>query len=334
VAKVLNVGIVGCGRIAEAHLNALSSLKDKFKVSAVYDLDTKRAEDISKKFGINVKPKLEELLTDNSIDLISVTVPDGFHYDIVKKALLSYKNVLVEKPIALNMREANELIQIAKRENVFLGVVLQKRLFKIFKRVKEAVDNGKIGNIFLTSLQQLWYRDDNYFSTSWHGKKTLDGGLILNQSVHNIDLIDWISGPIDKIFAYGGQVARQDIETEDTVAAVFETQKGIGNITLTISSYPKNFGDLFEFIGDKGRILIGTGAFEQLTSKDFKEDLQELKQPTLSGYGHRLMYNEVYDKIKNGKNTIIDINDTYHSFAVAFAMRKSIEEKREITVGG
>ncbi|MEA2015258.1 MAG: Gfo/Idh/MocA family oxidoreductase [Actinomycetota bacterium] len=332
--EVLKVGIVGCGRIAEAHLNALSSLKDKFEVSAVYDLDEKRAESISKKFGINEKPKLEELLSNTKLDLISVTVPDGFHYDIVKKVLLSHKNVLVEKPIALNISEVNELIQIAKRENVFLGVVLQKRLFKIFKRAKETVDAGKIGNIFLTSLQQVWYRDDNYFAISWHGKKTLDGGLILNQSAHNIDLVEWISGPIRKVFTYGGQVVRQDIETEDTVAAVFETEKGIGNIMLTISSYPKNFGDLFEFIGNKGRILIGTGAFEQLTSKDFKEDLQELKQPTLSGYGHKLVYEEVYDKIKNGKNTIIDVNDAYHSFAVAFAMRKSIEEKREIDIGG
>jgi len=331
---VLRVGIIGCGRIAEAHLIALSDLKDKFEVSYIYDLDKNRAEDVSKRFGISLREELEEVLNDTKLDIISITVPDGFHYDIVKKALLSHKNVLVEKPLALNMIETNELIQIAKKENVFLGVVLQKRLFKIFKKVKEVVDAGKIGNLYLTTLQQIWYRDDDYFATSWHGKKALDGGLILNQSIHNIDLVNWVSGPIKKIFAYGGQVARHDIETEDTVSAVFEAQKGIGNIVITISSYPNNFGDLLEFIGDKGRILIGTGAFEELTSKDFKEDLQELKQPTLSGYGHRLVYNEVYDKIKIGKDTMIDVNNTYHSFAVAFALRQSIEEKREITIGG
>lgn len=331
---MLRVGIIGCGRIAEAHLIALSDLKDKFEVSYIYDLDKNRAEDVSKRFGISLREELEEVLNDTKLDIISITVPDGFHYDIVKKALLSHKNVLVEKPLALNMIETNELIQIAKKENVFLGVVLQKRLFKIFKKVKEVVDNGKIGNLYLTTLQQIWYRDDDYFATSWHGKKVLDGGLILNQSIHNIDLANWVSGPIKRIFAYGGQVARHDIETEDTVSAVFEAQKGIGNIVITISSYPNNFGDLFEFIGDKGRILIGTGTFEELTSKDFKEDLQELKQSTLSGYGHRLVYNEVYDKIKIGKDTMIDVNNTYHSFAVAFALRQSIEEKREITIGG
>lgn len=331
---MLRVGIIGCGRIAEAHLMALSALKDKFDVSYIYDLDKKRAEGLSKKFGIRVKEDLEGVLNDAKLDLISVTVPDGFHYDIVKKALLSHKNVLVEKPIALSMIETNELIQIAKYENVFLGVVLQKRLFKIFKKVKEVVDSGKIGNLYLTNLQQIWYRDDNYFVTSWHGKKNMDGGLILNQSIHNIDLVNWISGPIKNVFAYGGQVARYDIETEETVSAVFKAEKGIGNISMTISSYPKNFGDLFEFIGDKGRILIGTDAFGELTSKEFKDDLQELKQPTLSGYGHRLVYNEVYDKIKIGKDTIIDANNTYHSFAVAFALRQSIEEKREVTIGG
>lgn len=331
---MLRVGIIGCGRIAEAHLIALSNLKDKFEVSYIYDLDKKRAEDVSKRFGISLKEELEEVLNDTKLDIISITVPDGFHYDIVKKALLSHKNVLVEKPLALNTIETNDLIQIAKRENVFLGVFLQKKLFKIFKKVKETVDTGKIGNLYLTTLQQIWYRDDNYFATSWHGKKALDGGLILNQSIHNIDLVDWISGPIKKVFAYGGQVARHDIETEETVSAVFEAQKSIGNIVITISSYPNNFGDLFEFIGDKGRILIGLGAFEELTSKEFKDDLQELKQPTLSGYGHRLVYNEVYDKIKTGKDTIIDVNNTYHSFAVAFALRQSIEDKREVIVGG
>jgi len=331
---VLNVGIIGCGRIAEAHLNALSDLKDKFEVHSVYDLDEKRAENISEKFGISVKPKLEELMNDTKLDLISVTVPDGLHYDIVKKALLSHKNVLVEKPIALNISEVNELIQIAKRENVFLGVVLQKRLFKIFKRVKEAVDAGKIGNVFLTSLQQVWYRDDNYFASSWHGKKTLDGGLILNQSVHNIDLVDWISGPIRKVSAYGGRVVKQNIETEDTVASIFETEKGIGNIMLTISSYPKNFGDLFEILGDKGRIFIGTGAFEKLTSEEFKEDLWELKKGTISGYGHKLVYEEAYNKINNGKDTTIDVNNAYHPFAVALGIKRSIEEKREIVIGG
>jgi len=101
---------------------------------------------------------------------------------------------------------------------------------------------------------------------------------------------------------------------------------------LTISSYPENFGDLFEILGDKGRIFVGTGEFEKLTSEEFKEDLWELKKGTISGYGHKLVYEETYNKINNGKDTIIDANNACHSFAVAFGIKRSIERKRGIDI--
>jgi len=331
---VIKVGIVGCGRIAEAHLNALATIQDKFEVAAVFDVDKNRAKNMSAKFGVNAKQDLGNLLNDSEINLVSVTVPDGLHYEIVKKALQSGKNVLVEKPIALSLNQTEELIQFANNNRLFFGVVLQKRLFSIFRKVKGIVDSGEIGRVFLVLFQQIWYRDDNYFLSSWHGKRAMDGGLILNQSIHNIDLLDWIAGPIERITAYGGKVARKKIETEDTVTSLFKFSGGVGSIALTISAYPKNYGDLLEIFGDKGKIVIGTGSFSNLTSDEFKGEIEELKNSTLSGYGHRLVYEEAYDKIVNGKNVDIDINNVYHSYRVAFGIRESIEKGKEVIIGG
>ncbi len=331
---MIKVGIVGCGRIAEAHLNALSTLKAKFTVTAIFDVNKDRAKHLSDKFGVNVKQNLENLLNDTEINLISVTVPDGLHYEVVKKTLQSGKNVLVEKPVALSLGQAEELIHIANDNNLFFGVVLQKRLFNVFRKIKEIVVRGEIGEVFLVLFQQIWYRDDNYFSSSWHGKKTMDGGLILNQSIHNIDLIDWIVGPIEKVTAYGGKVAKKKIEMEDTVASLLKIPHGVGNIALTISAYPSNYGDLFEIFGDKGKIVIGTGSFSKLTSNKFKGDVTELKNSTLSGYGHKLVYEEVYDKIINGKSVDIDVNNVYHSYKVAFGIRESLETGKEVIIGG
>ncbi len=331
---MIKVGIVGCGRIAEAHLNALSALKDNFTVAAIFDIDKGRAKCLSDKFGVNVERNLENLLNDAEINLISVTVPDGFHYEVVKKAIRSNKNVLVEKPVALSLEQAEELIHLANDNKIFLGVVLQKRLFSIFRKAKEVVERGEIGEVFLVLFQQIWYRDDNYFLSSWHGKKTMDGGLILNQSIHNIDLIDWIVGPIEKVTAYGGKVVKKRIETEDTVASLLKIPHGVGSISFTISAYPGNYGDLFEIFGDKGKIVIGTGSFSELTSDKFKSGIKELENSTLSGYGHKLVYEEVYDRIINGKSVDIDVNNVYHSYKVAFGIRESIETGKEVIIGG
>ncbi len=331
---MIKLGIIGCGRIAGAHINAIRSLKGKFDVVSLFDVNADKAEEFSKKTGIKVIHNLDELLSDNSIDLVSITVPDGFHYEMAKKALLAHKNVLLEKPIALNINEINDLLGFSSKEKLFLGVVLQKRLFKAFKEVKRMIRNEEIGHLFLTSFQQIWYRDEHYFENSWHGNKKIDGGLILNQSAHNIDLIDWISGPIGKVFAYGGAIVKKNIETEDTVSSVFKTKRGIGNITLTISSYPSNYGELFEFIGDKGKIAIGTGAFEHLTSEKLLTYMPELKRPTLSGYGHRLVYDEVYKALSGENIDSVSIKNTYHSFLVGLGIRKSLEENKEVIIGG
>ncbi len=331
---MIKVGIVGCGRIAKAHLNALSGMRNKFFVSTVFDTNIEIANSLAREYGVSsVSAHFEEILNDPSINLVSVTVPDGFHYRIVKKLLLAGKNVLVEKPIALSKNEMIDLVNLAKSKDLFLGVVLQKRLFKIFVNIKRLVENGVLGDIFLSSLQQIWYRDDAYFNSSWHGERSIDGGLILNQSTHNIDLLDWIVGPITRVISFGGNLVK-NIETEDTVASSYTTENGVGNIMLTISSYPKNFGSLFQIFGTKGRITVGTGKFECLTTEELKQYLYELKYPTISGYGHSIVYSEVFDRLTHGEHTNIEAFNVIHSSLVAFALRKSIEEHKKIEIGG
>jgi UDP-N-acetyl-2-amino-2-deoxyglucuronate dehydrogenase len=331
--EMIKVGLIGAGRIARAHLNALRSLQGKFSVSGIYDVDKNKSLRLSKDFDLNVFSSLGQAI-DKS-DLLSITVPDGFHYKLTKQALVTGKPVLTEKPAALTEANLEDLLDISERSSVPIFVSLQKRLFKTFKNVHRAVNEGEIGILIASSLQQIWYRDENYFKNNWHGNKLSDGGLILNQSIHNLDLLNLISGGISKVSAFGGNLINKAIETEDIVVATFETRKNsVGDILLTISSGPRNYGELFEFIGSKGKIFIGTGNFTQLTSKNFVQFEEELKTSTLSGYGHTLVYKEIYNRIAKNTESEIELKNVYDSHKLAFAIRNAIIENRKITIGG
>lgn len=332
---MIKVGFIGAGRITNAHLNALKNLKDKFLPLAVADPIEENATHITGEFGLSHTYKdYKDMLDKEKIDLVVIAAPNGLHYKISRDVLEKGINVLIEKPLALSYIEGKLLVDIANSKKVFLGVVLQKRLLPLYKNLKNAVDEEKFGKIFLVHLSLRWSRSKEYFANSWRGTREMDGGLIFNQAIHDIDILDYLFS-ISEIFAYGGTFVHQ-IETEDNVVAVFKTKNSaIGSFEFTISLNEKNMGEIIEIFGEKGRFIYGTGEYEKLTTIPpflnlSEKDISFAKEPTINGTGHRLVYEEVAKAIKNRDDSPISGKNVLHSMLVAEGILKSIRTSKRI----
>jgi predicted dehydrogenase len=326
---MIKVGFIGAGRITNAHLNALKELKEIFLPVAVADPVEENTKNIAKDFGIpNTYIDYKEMLDRERLDLVVVAAPNGLHYRISRDVLERGINVLVEKPLALSYKESKSLVDIADYKKLFLGVVLQKRLLPLYKNLKSALDEVKFGKIFLIHLSLRWSRSKEYFANSWRGTRDMDGGLIFNQAIHDIDILDHLFS-IREIFAYGGTFVHQ-IETEDNIAGVFKTKSGaIGSFEFTISLNEKNMGEVIEVFGEKGRFIYGTGEYEKLTTiPDFlnlnNKDISISKEPTLNGTGHKFVYEEVAKAIKNADESLISGKNVLHSILVSEGILNSI----------
>ena len=332
---MIKVGFIGAGRITTAHLNAIKELKDIFVPVAVADPIDENATHIASEFGLlHTYRNYKDMLGKEKLDLAVVAAPNGLHYNISKDVLENGVNVLVEKPLALSYREAEELVEIANSKKAFLGVVLQKRLLPLYKNLKRAIDEGRFGRIFLIHLSLRWSRSRDYFANSWRGTREMDGGLIFNQAVHNIDMIDYLFS-IEEVFAYGGTFTH-NIETEDNVVGVFKTKGGaIGNFEFTISLNDKNMGEIIEIFGEKGRFIYGTGQYESLTTiPSFlnlsEKDFSLAREPTINGDAHRLVYDEVANVIINGRDSVINGKNALRSILIAEGILNSIETNERI----
>jgi len=334
---MIKVGFIGAGRITTAHLNALKELKDTYLPVAVADPVEERAMHIAKDFGIpNAYNDYKDMLDKETLVLVAVAAPNGLHYKISKDVLENGINTLVEKPLALSYREAEELVNIADSKKLFLGVVLQKRLLPLYKNLKSALDGEKFGKIFLIHLSLRWSRSKEYFENSWRGTRDMDGGLIFNQAIHDIDILDHLFS-IREIFAYGGTFVHQ-IETEDNIVGVFKTKSGaVGSFEFTISLNEKNMGEVIEVFGEKGRFIYGTGEYEKLTNiPEFlnlsDKDISISKEPTLNGTGHKFVYEEVAKAIKNGDESLISGKNVLQSMLVAEGILNSIKTNERIAL--
>jgi len=334
---MIRVGIIGAGRITEAHLNALRELSGVFVTVAVCDPVFENAERYAKVFhDLHIYKDHFTMLKEEDIDLAVIATPNGLHYKLCKELIESGLNVLVEKPLALTYREAEEIVNLASLKNIFVGVVTQKRLLPLYKTLKSAIDNGKFGKIYLAHLSLKWSRPEEYFLSTWRGTREMDGGIIFNQAMHNIDILDYLLSIVE-VFAYGGTFTH-NIETEDNVVGVFKTKSGaVGSFDLTISLSDKNMGELIEVFGEKGRFLYGTGRYESLTTFPAFLNIQDNdilinNLPTIEGNLHKLVYSEVADAIENGGDSVINAKNVLHSILVAEAIMKSLQRHETIFI--
>jgi len=254
--KKLGFGIVGCGMISEWHARAIAEI-DGIYLVGVTDVNKNSRERLAKKYGVRAFDTYEQMLNCAEVDVVCICTPSGLHAPLAIQAAKAGKHIIVEKPMALNLEEADQMIHVCEENRVKLSVISQLRFTEAIGRLKEAVDKGLLGRLIMGNIYMKYYRSQEYYdSSSWRGTWKMDGGgALMNQGIHGIDLLQYIMGKVKSVFAYARTLAR-NIEVEDTAVAVLEFDNGaLGIIQGTTSVYP-GFPRVLEINGSKGTIAL------------------------------------------------------------------------------
>ncbi|MEI6503202.1 MAG: Gfo/Idh/MocA family oxidoreductase [Armatimonadota bacterium] len=254
--KKYGFGVLGCGVISDTHLDAIRSLPNA-QIVAVCDTREPSAQDKAEKYGCDYYTDLAEMLKRDDLQVVNVVVPSGLHARLGIQCCEAGKHVICTKPIDITLERIDSLIAAAARNHVLVGATHQSRGFSVYKRLKQAVVEERLGKLLYGSAIVPWFRSEQYYSDGWHGTKALDGGgALINQSIHYIDLLIWMLGNPVKVFGWAENLGHENLEVEDCANAVVKFDSGAQGIiqgtTCTYSGHPQRL----EIHGSKGNVVI------------------------------------------------------------------------------
>ena len=300
-ARQFKVALVGCGRISRNHTDAIARI-DGLDLVAVSDHDPARAREVGEANGVPWFADYGKMLAESECDVVAIATPSAFHPAQGVLAAQAGKHVVTEKPMAISLKAADELVKACDTAGVHLFVVKQNRLNAPVQMLKRAVDKGRFGRLYLGNCTVRWARPQDYYDQApWRGTWEFDGGAFMNQASHYVDLIQWVMGPVESVTAKTATLARR-IETEDTGVAVMRFRSGaLGVIEVTMLTYPRNMEGSFTLLGEKGTVKIGETAVNKVEHWEFADEdpddevarTLESNPPNVYGYGHEGYYRNV-----------------------------------------
>ena len=238
------IAILGCGKVAHLHAQAVQNLPNA-KLAAVWSRTKKTADEFAEQYETRSFQNIAEMINQAKIDLSIVCTPHPFHREPAIEAAKAGAHVLAEKPLASNLEDCDEIINVCKTAGVKLGVISQRRWYAPVMRVKRAIEAGKIGKPVFGTINMLGWRDKNYYDTdAWRGTWKMEGGgVLVNQAPHQLDLLLWYMGEIDEVYGVWKNLNHPYIEVEDTAVAIVKFKNGgIGNIIVSNSQKPGIYG--------------------------------------------------------------------------------------------
>lgn len=256
MVEKLRFGLVGCGVIGPLHAEAIASLPDA-QLDAVTDIVLERAEKLARPYGARAYTDMKVMLTRERLDVVTICTPSGMHGEHACCAMCAGCHVIVEKPMEIRLEAIDEMLRVQKEQGVKLAVISQHRFDPATQQVKALIDEGALGRLVLGNAQVPWWRSQDYYdSGDWRGTWRLDGGgVLMNQSIHYIDILQWLMGPVRSIRAYTDTLVHR-METEDVAVAVLSFASGaLGTISATTGGYP-GLAARLEFLGDRGSAVI------------------------------------------------------------------------------
>jgi len=309
----IRYGILGCGRISSKHVNALINIKEEAELVAVYDIVEDLAVDKKNQYeskveGSNVKvyKDYNEFINDENIDAVTIATISGYHAKQAIDCLNHGKHVLIEKPMALTLEDADKIIKLGKEKNKKVCISHQNRFMPAIQKLKRAIDEGRFGKLIHGTARTLWARDDNYYKQApWRGTKALDGGTLMNQCIHNIDLLQWmLGGEIERLYSETDTFIR-DIETEDFGAILMRFKNGaVGIVEGSVCVYPRNLEESLSIFGEKGTVVIKNGKIETWVFEDERDyDKTVDDQENL---GHIPLYKDFIDAINLNREPLVN----------------------------
>lgn len=338
---MIRVGLVGCGRIARRHSDLLGNAGIKGAcLGAVCDVVLDRAKELGEAFGVPWFTDMHEMMNSAELDAVSVLTESGKHAEHVL-ALAPYgKHLIVEKPMALRLQDADRMIEACDAHRCKLFVVKQNRLNVPVVQLRKALESGRFGKLVMGTVRVRWSRDQAYYDqASWRGTWALDGGVLTNQASHHIDLLQWMLGDVDSVTAMS-RTALADIETEDTAAVLLRFSSGaLGIIEATTAIRPENLEGSLSILGEKGSVVIGGFAVNEIQTWKFSEPIDEdaniirdfsVNPPNVYGFGHQAYYQHVVESIELNAPQLVDGLGGRKSLELINAIYESIETRQEV----
>jgi predicted dehydrogenase len=340
---MIRFGLLGCGRIAKRHSDLLGGNHIQgASLVAVCDPIAARADAVATKFGIPAHYDIDEFLARKDIDAVAVLTPSGLHPQHAIACARAGKHVVVEKPMALRLQDADDMIRACDEAGVKLFVVKQNRFNVPVVKAREALDAGRFGKLILGTVRVRWCRDQAYYNQDkWRGTWAYDGGVLSNQASHHVDMLEWFFGDVVSVHARA-VTALAKIETEDTAVATLRFRNGaLGIIEATTAARPTDLEGSLSILGEKGTVEIAGFAVNQIRHWRFVEETPADKEviekfsvnpPNVYGFGHQAYYQHVVDCLTNQRAALVDGLEGRKSLELITALYESIETGQEVAL--
>lgn len=338
---MLRFALVGCGRIAKRHAELLGLDQiPHAKLAAVCDIVEDKARKMGEQFSVPWFADMHQMMTSADVDVVVVLSESGNHARHVIELAPYGKHIVVEKPMALTLKDADSMIRACDLEGIKLFVVKQNRFNVPVQKLRTAVEQGRFGKMVLGTVRVRWCRKQEYYDQdAWRGTWAMDGGVLTNQASHHIDLLEWMMGDVDSVFAMT-TTALVNIEAEDTAVVTLRFANGaLGVIEATTSARPTDLEGSISLLGEGGTVEIGGFAVNQLKTWRFgvaeagDEQVMErysVNPPSVYGFGHQAYYEHVVDCILNAKRHLVDGLEGRRSLELINAIYESVETGQEV----
>lgn len=332
---MLNFGIVGCGHIAKKHGAAIEQIEGA-KLAAVCDVDASRTLPFRDQYGATGYSDYNNFLKHQPLDAVIICTPSGLHFELGEKAALTGKHVLIEKPYVLNCCHGKVLADICRERGVQLGVVHPNRTKPVAAALKKALDEGWFGTITHVSAAIRWNRNQEYFrSAPWRGTRLMDGGILFNQAIHNLDLFHWLTGPVTEVFAYGATRVH-NIESEDICVCSAKLESGaLGLIEAAVTLYPCNLEETLAVFGSHGTAVLGGTTlskikewrFSHLNQEEALHQAQMINGASEQG-GHLIIIQDFVSSVINGHPPLVSGKEAQKTICLVNSIYRSMESHR------
>jgi UDP-N-acetyl-2-amino-2-deoxyglucuronate dehydrogenase len=275
----IKFALLGCGRISKRHSELLGENQiSNAELVAVCDTDIEKAEIISKKYSIPSYECMHEMMRNEDIDVVVILTESGLHAKHTIELSKYGSHIVVEKPMALSLEDADNMISACDKNGIKLFVIKQNRFNLPVVQLRKALEEGRFGKLFLGTVRVRWCRPQEYYDQDpWRGTWALDGGVLTNQASHHIDLLEWMMGDVVSVFAKSVN-AIADIEAEDTAVVILKFKNGaLGVIEATTAIRPKDLEGSISILGEKGSVEIGGFAVNEMKTWNFEEEKKDDK---------------------------------------------------------
>ena len=305
----LRLGVVGCGRISKRHFEAIHQNKKEIELAAICDIDDNVRITAEQELGVPSFNSMQSMIASQKLDFIVLCTPSGLHAEQTIMAAKNGLHVITEKPMATRWKDGLEMVRECDKNNVQLFVVKQNRYNSTLQLLKKALENDSFGKIHMVHVNVFWTRTQSYYDQAkWRGTWEFDGGALMNQASHYIDLLDWLIGPVEKIQCMTS--TSRKIEVEDTAVINVKWRSGvIGSVAVTMLTYPKNLEGSITILGENGTAKIGGVAVNEVQIWDFKDDEENqvdiessnYNSNSIYGFGHSAFYKNVIGSLRYGQ---------------------------------